>query len=156
MPQFAFVKDIKSLNTNGGAYNTAGTWVTRDLNTLITNVTWCTLASNQITLQPGNYLINASSPTYGITNHKINLYNVTSGNIVGMGVNMQSQVSGMVDTVNSQSFSNLTTYVNITVPSVFEVQHIGDIVNTNSNALGLSNGLGTSEIYTQMSIARTF
>lgn len=130
--------------TNGGSM-TGNTWTVKPLNTTTGNVTFATRASNQITLESGNYLSVLTSHVCGVGNHLVRLRNVTDSTytygaaaFAGLGEN---------------SFSTLFGFINITAQKVFEVQHIGE--NT-STTVGLGKATSfTNETYTRIMIRKT-
>tara|TARA_Y100001951_G_C11146877_1_gene186902 strand:- start:125 stop:640 length:516 start_codon:yes stop_codon:yes gene_type:complete len=72
-----YIVDEKSSGTAGGS-STTGSWLTRDLNTVVTNeITGASLASDQITLAAGTYFIQAGSPAYEGQGSQVKLYNIT-------------------------------------------------------------------------------
>ena len=75
-PRIATIRDEKSSGTSGGTF-TAGAWRTRTLNTLTDPTSIVSLASNQITLQAGTYLINANCPASSSELHQARLQNIT-------------------------------------------------------------------------------
>src|SRR6185503_4616539 len=71
-------QDQKIQNTAGGTF-TSGAWRTRTLNTEAADTgSYGTLASNQITLTAGTYIIRASAPAYRVNSHILRLQNVTA------------------------------------------------------------------------------
>jgi len=77
--QVLHVRDQRVSGTHGGTA-TAGSYLTRVLNTVLTNtISGASLASNQITLPAGTYEIDASVPGFICGGFKAKLYNVTDG-----------------------------------------------------------------------------
>lgn len=73
------VREEQPSGTHGGTA-TAGSYLTRVLNTVLTNtISGASLASNQITLPAGTYEIDASVPGFICGGFKAKLYNVTDG-----------------------------------------------------------------------------
>ena len=71
------VRDEKAAAAHGGA-STSGSFLTRTLNTSVTNeITGASLASNQITLPSGTYYIFATVPIYAGDDSKFKLRNTT-------------------------------------------------------------------------------
>lgn len=83
--KFIHVQDQKATNTDGGA-STAGTFLTRDLNTVLYNgITGASLALNEITLPAGVYYVDASAPAYNVTGHVAQLVNVSAATTLLIG-----------------------------------------------------------------------
>ena len=144
---YAVLHDEKSNGTDGGTF-TAGSWVTRDLNTEVTDPdNIVTLSSNQFTLQAGTYLIYWSSPAYVVDRHRTLLNNNTdaltwegSGEYCGTTSGVQTRTQGVAR-------------VTITSAKVFQIQHRCEVTRAN-NGLGVNSGLGGSapEVYTIVKI----
>lgn len=100
MSSFLHIQDQKTQGTNGGT-NTGGSWITRDLNTVVKNsLQGASLANNRITLPPGTYFIEASVPGYTVERLRSALYNYTSSNYLAFGTSEQAG-SGVSATVRS-------------------------------------------------------
>ncbi|MEZ5009729.1 MAG: hypothetical protein R2753_16395 [Chitinophagales bacterium] len=78
------------------------TWSTRPLNTTEGSATFASLSGNQITLQPGSYLINATCPIRqsGDGTMQSILYNITASTTLLEGIAMRS--------LSGSDFDNLT------------------------------------------------
>lgn len=98
------VRDLKSDGTSGGT-SVAGSFLTRDLNTVVTNeITGASLSSNAITLPAGTYDIYATVPAFDCNSAQAVLYNTsdTSNEIIGTVVyshptspsTIQSEIKG--------------------------------------------------------------
>lgn len=139
-----FLKDIKVIGTNAGTF-TQNTWSTRDLNTLVGNVEFCTLASNQFTLTEGSYTITAKAPACDVYAHQIRLQNITASSTETMGLSNYS--TGGVTT-----YSDLSTIITVASTNVFEIQHICSKTNSNIG-FGRANGWD-EEVYTTVTIQK--
>ena len=74
---YLHVRDEKNPVVDGGSF-TAGPWVTRDLNTIVTNsIAGASLTGNEITLPAGSYAVDAWAPAYMVRSHKLRLFNGT-------------------------------------------------------------------------------
>ena len=104
-PAVALIKDVKAYNVDGGT-NTVN-WETRTLNTLEGESWFVVLASNQFTLEPGTYKINATSPAYKVNSFAIRLYDVTNSAVVKYGSGEFCYASDNVQT-SSKLFSLIT------------------------------------------------
>jgi hypothetical protein len=141
------VRDEKASTTEGGASSNTTTH-TRVLNTVKTNeISGASLASNQITLPSGTYLIISRSPAFMTLQHKSFLYNITDSANEVIGSASYCDASGFVanDTIIFGRFT-------IAAQKVFEIRHY----TTNargSNGLGVATSLsGAVEVYTDTMI----
>ena len=79
-PAVCILRDIKSVGTTGGEVTDSidDTVQKRDLNTMFGESWFCTLASNQFTLEPGMYKFNCRAPFYQTKYTTLGLYDVTN------------------------------------------------------------------------------
>ena len=149
-PPFLHIQDQKPQGTHGGTF-TAGTWRTRDLNTVLTNtITGASLAANQITLPAGKYYAEGFATAYHVRQH----------------VAILSAVSGDAKTLltsNSGFIQTFTHPTQVTVHALFsgcfdlseesniEIRHQCD--TTHSNGLGVASNF-TTEVYSDIRIWR--
>jgi hypothetical protein len=144
----AYIKDVKAANTAGGTF-TSGAWRTRVLNTLEGDTSFVSLASNQFTLQPGTYHIEASAPGLLVDRHKAILYNVTdtANEILGL--------SAFSDNTSAyaQTSSLVSGTFSITSAKVFEIRHMCETTQA-SNGFGTASNFSVSEIYTQVKLEK--
>lgn len=148
----ATLKEEQAANTTGhaGATFTSGSFVTRFLNTEVDPFGIVSLSSNQFTLQPGTYRLNAEVPGYFINAHKAKLRNITAGSDTLIGSSAYSDT-----TVSNGSYTNSTIMgvFSITVPTTFEIQHRAGTTRT-VNGFGTLNNFGVVEVYTQVEIEK--
>lgn len=144
--QIATLREEQTSGTNGGTF-TSGSWVTRVLNTEIDPDGIVSLSSNQFTLQPGKYRINASAPGNACDQHKAKLVNITdtSDVIIGTSEYCQSGVAVQTRSIVSGTFT-------INAQKTFEIQH-RCTTTSGSNGLGVQSGLAT-EVYTIVEIEK--
>lgn len=153
------IVDEKSANTNGGNF-ASGSFVTRTLNTIYNapltlaadsgNNAFVSLSSNQFTLQPGVYEIEASAPAYRCDAHTIRIVNISGGTVV-VATGTSEYSPSAADTAQTRSIAKVT----LRVESVraFEIQHrCGTTRNT--DGLGKAANLGQVETYTMVRIRR--
>jgi len=115
---YALIRDEKPDNTDGGTF-TSGAWQTRVLNTKVVDANnIVSLASNQFTLPPGTYRINASAPGLAVGVHQTRLQNITDGVTVLSGLRTYSP-SAAATTTLSVLFGEFV----ITGTKTFELQH---------------------------------
>jgi hypothetical protein len=149
----AYVKDVKSSGTAGGTF-TSGAYQTRALNTLEGDQSFISLASNQFTLQPGTYRIEASAPGYRVTSHKLKLRNTSdsSDTIIGSVAYAENTDSG-AQSVDGMTHSFINGIFSITSAKTFEVQHrCGTTQST--DGFGFPATFGDSEVYTIVKIEK--
>ena len=152
----AYIKDVKANQVEGGQF-TSGSWITRVLNTLSVDsrTNWISLSSNQFTLQPGTYRIEAAIPFFMTDRTKSRLRNITSGTT-------QLDISGnaivAVDHASSSQIGGNKTILygtfSITSAMVFEIQQYAQTTRV-TNGLGTAGSDSTDvEVYTQVKIQK--
>ncbi|MCA9915073.1 MAG: hypothetical protein KC496_17080, partial [Anaerolineae bacterium] len=127
---YILIQDQKTAGTDAGGAS-SGSWITRDLNTIVTDTGGhCSLSSNQFTLAKGTYIVNANAPSYRVGVHRIQLYNATTTTVIHTGQNSLSH-----NTYVGAAPALLTYTFTITSSTAFELRHR---VQTTQN----TNGLG--------------
>lgn len=144
--KFFIANETQGNGTNGGT-SSAGSQ-TRVLNTVALGAPWVSLSANQLTLQPGRYVIKASAPAYISDTHKAYLYNVTDAANAILGTSEQT-TSGTA--VQTRSFVSGT--IVISTAKVYELRHAFSTGHVTSG-LGVAASLGFSEVYAQIEIER--
>jgi hypothetical protein len=154
LPRTLMVSDQKSSGTVGGTC-TAGSYATRNLNTISTNtIQGASVASDQITLPAGTYIIRAVSRACLNTNsnrtYKSRFRNVTDSNDVAIG----SALSGKGDT-SFPSCMDTTILGTFTISSskTFELQ-MRCSASIGSNDFGAPASFGDAEVYSQVEIVQ--
>jgi hypothetical protein len=145
----AAFSDQKAANTAGGTF-TSGAWRTRDINTTVgTNgISGASIASNQITLPAGTYLIQGSAPAYDVNQHMTRFYNITDSTVA---INGGSAYTDATDTVVTHSpFSGVVV---IAGTKVFEVQHYA-ATTAATTGFGIAANNGSVETYTQITVLK--
>lgn len=139
------VADIKPQGVGGGGI-TAGSWVTRDLNTFITGASNVAgVLANQVELLDTPYLVLAQCPAGAVDQSQARLQNITDNVTFGQGV------AGIAATAPIGLL-----YVNWTIGRVvptqpntkIELQH--QVLTTNVGAGGGIAGFGNAELYSFM------
>jgi hypothetical protein len=139
------LQDQKAQNTSGGTF-TSGSWVTRTLNTEVTDAGGnCTLASNQFTLTAGDYYIRASAPAYQVVRHQLRLQNVTGGTTLITGL---SSVSGT--SVVCEMVALLSGQFTVAASQALELQHRCESTFA-TQGLGIESNV-TTEIYANVEL----
>lgn len=144
----AAFSDQKTSGTNGGTFTSAA-FRTRDINTTVgTNgISGCSIASNQITLPAGTFLIQGSAPAYDVNNHVTRFYNITDSTVA---INGGSSYVDTTDTgVTHSPFSGVLV---IAATKVFEVQHYAASTIA-TYGFGIATGFAP-EVYTQITIIK--
>lgn len=148
--KIATIKDVKTSGTNGGSY-TAGSWVTRDLNTLSDPSSIITsLSSNVFTLPAGTYHIKWSSPATGVDYFTTRLYNTTDSTEALTG-SAAITASGSSWPVGSLSLGD--GVLTIAGAKSFRIELRGATTNAGAGALGGQNSF-TTPVYTQVTIQK--
>ena len=143
---YAIICDQKSNNVAGGSYATADGWITRDLNTEISDPdSIVSLSANRFSLAAGSYLIEFSSPARNLNEFQARLYNYTDSSVVQYGR------SGYAKDGYNVSHADGAARVVITDTKEFEIQLKGSR-NEGTEALGRAANLGGVEIYTTVKI----
>ena len=123
----------------GGGSNTGGVWTTRALNTeLYDTANLATLAGNQFTLKPGNYLIEAHQTIFGDVGNpkgfKGRIRNVTDGTTaaVSLSVRLHEEVNESATIVSPIP----RTLITLTAQKTFELQYFCETPDAVEYALG--------------------
>lgn len=133
----AYIRDEKAVGTNGGTF-TKNQWNVRDLNTITTDAgSGISLASNQITLAAGTYVISGSVPANSVKVHTCRLYNTTDST---------ADIIGTTEEGGNSSRSFFYGKITIASTKVYELQHRGSKTK-NNYGFGKANGDQT-ELYT--------
>lgn len=135
--------------TDAGEF-TAGGWVTRVLNTEVTDGdAIVTLAANQFALIAGTYRIRASAPAHKVNSHQTRLYNVTAGAVTAYGT---SEMTAAADGITTRSA--IVTRVVVPVGGqTFRLEHYCETTRA-TDGLGLNCGFGNIEVYSRVEIER--
>jgi hypothetical protein len=121
---------------------------TRVLNTVRHNsIPSASLASNQITLPAGSYLVEGEAPAINVTTHHAYIYNVTVGAIALHGSNADNSNPSSPD--SCKSTSTFFGKIVLAATTVLELRHWTQSVGI----LGWANNQGL-EVYSQLKITR--
>lgn len=139
-------QDQKSSGTEGGSVVTAGSYVTRAQNTVLSNNIGAILAANQITLLPGKYLLYAWGAVFGNTTSRLRIRNITDSTTDAIG-------PGGGGAGHSALRNDAIGVVTISSAKTFEVQQIkGSLLSASD--LGASVADGGVEIYSEFRATR--
>ena len=143
--QVASFTEYQASGTNGGS-STAGSFIKRTLNTTLLNtITGCTLTASVISLPAGTYEIEANSSTLNANQSQIKLRNTTDSTDTIFGLNEYSP--------NNSASNPLTGSFTITGTKNFEIQYRVVLAKA-GDGLGVDNGFGTSNCYTNCIIRK--
>ena len=142
------VRDEKASGTAGGGVS-SGSWITRTLNTSVTNeISGASLSSNQITLPSGTYYIHASAPANRVNQHKAKLRNTTDSSDTILGTSEYCE-SGYPNTTHSFVVGRFT----IASSKTFELQQrVASSETTYNIGLGVASSFSVVEVYTDVRI----
>ncbi len=148
---YIHIRDEKTSGTYGGTF-TSGAWQTRDLNTEVADAGGhASLASNQITLAAGTYLVDISAPGYAVAYHQARLYDVTHSTVLLVGTSERCGYSGSTDSV--QTRSQIKGVITLASSTVLAVQHQCQTTLA-TNGFGYACGFGNVEVYTVVELIR--
>jgi hypothetical protein len=141
------MRDERASGTNGGTC-TAGSWMTRTLNTLGGDSNFISLSNSRFSLQPGVYFIEIVAPGHGVNQHQAKLRVIETNSDVLYGTNVSS-----ASNAPSTTLSVIMGEVVVQATSTFEIQHRCSTPRADSG-FGLAASFGTPETYTQVKIIK--
>lgn len=148
------LQDQKASGTNGGTF-TAGSWIRRTLNTVVTNtITGSSLSSDQITLTAGTYEIIAHLPAYSSNSHQSRFVSSTAG----IAIYGTTEYANARDTGGEKSESMSRSMINgrFTINSTindFQLEHRCSDTRT-TDGFGLACNFGNIEVYSDIIIKK--
>ena len=144
----ALLAEEQPNNTVGGTF-TSGSWVTRTLNTEVSDTDGIvSLSSNVFTLGAGTYLIEWSAPAYQVGNHQTRLYDNTNSTVIKYGTDEHASASAGVGT---RSFGAME--ITISTSTGYKIEHRCATTST-TYGLGTNSSFGNVEVYTQVKIIK--
>jgi hypothetical protein len=151
--QTAYVKHVTS-GTLGGGTTSSFTTQTRTLNVLEGDTGFLSLSSNQITIQPGTYYVEATADAYRVDTHQAMLYNTTDSAVELTGSTGRSDNGG-----DEHSTSFVRGRLVLTESKTFELRHWTQTGLSNVG-FGLTAATGTNNIanenvFAQIAITKT-
>lgn len=140
------IQDQKSTTTAGGTF-TSGAWTARVLNTTEDDTELALLSSNQFTLLPGKYLVEAVAQAKEVNNHALRIEDVTNSAVEILGQTSNANSSGVTNTAS--------LYGVIVVPETraFELQHRAETTRA-TDGYGEANSFGLNEIFATVKITQ--
>lgn len=158
--QLLLVRDEKASGTDGGACVATAmpTAQTRVLNTVVHNtIAGASLASNQITLPAGTYLIDASAPS-SQNQHRAFLYNVTDAAITALGtcenVFLNATYSGVLGIDTALTRSRVLTVVTLAATKSIELRHFTSEARATTGLGAAIGNAGQNEVYSEVLIRK--
>tara|TARA_Y100001937_G_scaffold128184_1_gene202887 strand:- start:417 stop:992 length:576 start_codon:yes stop_codon:yes gene_type:complete len=137
----AIIADEKSAVGDGGSSTTGG-FLTRDLNTKISDPdNIVSISLDQFTLGAGTYLINWSAPALKSNEHQTLLYDITGTDILELGTSEYTDTGANHVTRSFGSFIHT-----ITSNNVYEIRHRFAQAKS-SNGRGVPANFGENVIY---------
>lgn len=142
-----WVRDQKPNGTAGGDL-TLGAYRTRTLNTVVANeIIGASLASDRVTLPAGTYRFQASCTSFGATNVRLRLQNITGAATLSESINIGYLGSGAL----SNTLGTFSGQFTLTAVSLVELQIIGSTTRV-ADGMGQAGSLGTVEVYSDLQI----
>lgn len=133
-----FIQDQRTSGTSPQTF-TGGTWITRNLNTVVFNsLSGASLTSNQVTLPACTYQVDASAPGDDVT-HIIRIQNITDSSTILLGSSSDSNTS-------METHSILNGVFTISGTKVLQLQHWA----SGGEPAGVPTSNGTMEVYGQI------
>ena len=134
--------DQRAATTPGGSCS-HNSWNTRILNTIESTGNSVALNNNQITFQPGKYLIQAEAAAHAINRHKLRLRNISASTTAIAGMSKWSSYNA-----NADSDATLKGFVELSAEATFELQHFCGFNGTAGDRFGVQtsiSGISTGE-----------
>jgi len=143
--------DEKPTGTAGGTITT-GVWQTRTLNTLTsvggTNVA---LATDQLTLQPGNWHIHAYAPAYRSGPFKCRLRDISNVTTLKLGTGGDANENNANRSMDKSVLDHAWTIGSATI---YELQQQSTATNGGNNGLGIASGFTEVEVYASATLTK--
>jgi hypothetical protein len=146
-----YVRDQKSVGTNGGDAAVEQAWVTRTLNTEVANtIAGASLVNNEVTLPRGEYLFVASAPVHAVLRHRLRV-RTTAGATLLLGENSFAQAGAS----QQSGIAVLRGVISLDQETTFRLEHW---IQEKDSSAGLDFGVasgavgspGEDEVYAQL------
>jgi len=145
----AIIQDQKATNIDGGTF-AAGSFLTRDLNTIQSNqIAGLSLAANVVTLPIGTYEFSVEAPAQDVNRHKARIFDVTNNVELILGTSAFNSTSDNVSTVSL--VSGLKVF---TTETDIRIEHQAQTQKDDTGFGVASDFAGTVEIYTVLRITK--
>lgn len=145
--RFFHLQEQQASGTNSSATPLVTTWITRVLNTTLTNtINGASVALNAVTLPSGTYAVEAQGCAYLTQGHQLRLYNQTDATVVTHGLSSYSNSTGL------QDVAEMPIYIfTIAASKTFLLQHY---TTASGGTLGSAQSTGAGEVYADLKIWR--
>ena len=148
------MKDVQAYNVDGGVTGAANTWHTRTLNT-IEGESWFinSLSSNIVTVQPGQYEIEAVQMASQCDNWTSRLYNTTASAALAPGSPNKASAGAYYANSNAKWEGTFTVATGIRLEYIVQTPGTGtDSLGTKASLSGTNST--ENSIYAQMKITK--
>jgi prepilin-type N-terminal cleavage/methylation domain-containing protein len=149
-PDMVIYADQKT-NADGGTF-TSGSWQTRTINTTLyekDDSGSFSLSSNQITLQPGRYFIEAKAESRAVYRNVLRFYNTSDSAVAIQGNSVYSK-----DDPVGQETASISGVIDIASAKTFEIQHQCQSTSA-TNGFGIASGFTTDNIDIYLTVTIT-
>ena len=146
---FLHIQDQKAPATAGGGFN-SGSWITRTLNTELTNnISGASLSSDVITLPAGSYYIEAQSPANKVNRHATRILNSSDTDVLLSGTNTFATLNEELNT-----FAFVSGLFTISSTKTILLQHRCQTTKTSDGfGVQVNTSLSTpQEVYSEIKI----
>jgi len=142
------VQDQKASGTAGGSASPGGTYLKRTLNTEVYKDPEinASLASDQLTLGAGKWLLEGEAMVFGLSFSKLRVRNMTDSTTAGVG-------DGISLDSSATARNTVSAVVTLTAAKVFELQHKRATASS-TNDFGIAMSFGEVEVYAQFKASR--
>lgn len=145
-----FIKDVNANNTSGGDC-IAGSYITRQLNTLEGQCDGISISSNVVTVPRGSWKLTGFAPAHDVDRHKAKWVRDPNGSPSDSVLGSPERATSTNGMSSKSHMKGEFTVAGIT--EEFEVQHRCETTKA-SNGFGIASGFGDNEVYTQIGITR--
>lgn len=139
------VVEHQEANTTNAGAATLGSFETRQLNTIVADTIGLAVASDQVTVPAGSYMIRWSCPSFAVNRHVSQLYDTTGAVVLQIGT-AEIAPSG----TTNQSRSEGAWIGTLSVASALEIR--ASVQSTAAQGAGEATSLGVTEVYARMEI----
>ena len=142
------IQDQRASGVNGGGF-TSGSFVTRVLNTVVTNdISGSSLATNQVTLSAGKYALDAAATAYNVGQNVAKIRDITNSTDLLIGYPGFSNTSHP-----STVWAGVSGVFQLLTTTTIELQHRCQATKE-TNGAGVATGFGVVEVYADLKIWR--
>jgi hypothetical protein len=144
-PPYMHDRDLESSGVDGGQF-TSGSWVTRVLNTEVTDTdSLGSLSANAVTIPSGTYYCQAAAGAWNTNQHQMRIYNTSDSATLLLGMNAHANPIGI------GSIAFVVGYFTLAASKTIEVQH-RCVSTAASIGLGQAASFGDGEVYVELEL----